>query len=77
MSKRISLRLSDEQMRFVDEVVHSGELPSRTAVVTRALERERQRIRAAHDGEILASAGTGSDLTALADYVARLPQPLD
>jgi Arc/MetJ-type ribon-helix-helix transcriptional regulator len=43
MSKQIAVRLPDELVAFVDEVIESGAEPSRAAVVARALERERRR----------------------------------
>jgi mRNA interferase MazF len=47
MSKQIAVRLDDDLVAFVDEIVQSGRERSRAAVVTRALERERRRIIAA------------------------------
>ncbi len=70
MSKQIAVRLSDELVDFVDTVVESGGERSRAAVVTRALERERRRMIAARDAEILAESGPDADLAALAGYVA-------
>jgi hypothetical protein len=57
---------------FVDKIVESGRERSRAAVVTRALERERRRMVAARDAEILASTGPDPDLAGLADYAAGL-----
>jgi Arc/MetJ-type ribon-helix-helix transcriptional regulator len=66
MSKQISVRLPDELVEFVDEVVESGSSRSRAAVVTRALERERRRMSAAQDVEILARTGPDPELSGLA-----------
>ena len=77
MSKQIAVRLPDELVAFVDEIVDSGRESSRAAVVTRALERERRRAVAARDAAILASAGADSDLAALAEHVADQPLGLD
>jgi Arc/MetJ-type ribon-helix-helix transcriptional regulator len=70
MSKQIAVRLSDDLVKFVDEVVGSGREPSRAAVVTTALERERRRAIAARDAEILALTGADPDLAGLAVFAA-------
>lgn len=75
MSKQIAVRLPDELVRFVDDIVGSGRERSRAAVVARALERERRRVVAARDAEILAAAEPYPDLAGLADYAARVSQP--
>lgn len=72
MSKQIAVRLADDLVEFIDEVVRSGERPSRAAVVARALERERRRRVAARDAEILAATRPDTDLAGLADYAARI-----
>ncbi len=73
MSKQIAVRLSDELVDFVDDVVGSGAERSRAAVVSRALERERRRAAAARDAEILARTGPDPQLAGLAEHVAGLP----
>ena len=73
MSKQIAVRLPDELVEFVDEIVASGEQSSRAAVVTRALERERRRAVAARDAEILAATGPDRDLAGLSAHAARIP----
>jgi Arc/MetJ-type ribon-helix-helix transcriptional regulator len=70
MSKQIAVRLPDELVAFVDEVVGSGRGASRAAVVTTALERERRRAIAARDAEILATTGPDPDLAGLAEFAA-------
>lgn len=75
MSKQIAVRLPDDLVDFVDEVVGSGEEGSRAAVVTRALERERRRKVAMRDAQILAAAGPDPDLEGLADYAAGIHVP--
>jgi Arc/MetJ-type ribon-helix-helix transcriptional regulator len=69
MSKQIAVRLPDELVEFVDEIVGSGSERSRAAVVARALERERRRAIAARDAEILARTGSDPELDGLAEYV--------
>jgi Arc/MetJ-type ribon-helix-helix transcriptional regulator len=76
MSKQIAVRLSDDLVGFVDEVVDSGVSRSRAAVVTRALERERRRVVAARDAEILARTGPDPELSGLAAHAASIPSTL-
>jgi Arc/MetJ-type ribon-helix-helix transcriptional regulator len=68
MSKQIAVRLPDELVEFVDELVDSGTERSRAAVVIRALERERRRATAARDAEILARTGPDPELEGLAEH---------
>ena len=72
MSKQIAVRLPDELVDFVDERVDAGAGHSRAAVVTRALERERRRVIAARDAEILVRTGADPDLAGLAEHVSGL-----
>jgi Arc/MetJ-type ribon-helix-helix transcriptional regulator len=72
MTTQIAVRLPDDLVAFVDEVVVAGGGSSRAAVVTKALERERRRAVAAHDAEILAGAGAERDLAGLAEYARGL-----
>lgn len=74
MSKQIAVRLRDDLVDFVDEIVDSGAERSRAAVVTRALERERRRRLAERDAEILARTGPDPDFARLAEYAAGLPR---
>jgi Arc/MetJ-type ribon-helix-helix transcriptional regulator len=77
MSKQIAVRLPDELVAFVDAVVESGSEPSRAAVVTRALERERRRAIAARDAEILARTGADPELDGLAEHALGHTPALD
>lgn len=77
MTKQIAVRLPDELVAFVDEVVGSGAERSRAAVVSRALERERRRAVAARDAEILSRTGSDPDLSGLAEHAAGRPVDLD
>lgn len=76
MSKQIAVRLPDELVDFVDEVVNSGNERSRAAVVTQALKRERRRALAERDARILARTGPDPELAGLADYAAGLHSDL-
>lgn len=83
VSKQIAVRLPDEIASFVDSEVVAGRAPSRAAVVTRALERERRRQLALADVEVLKRVGgsenidDAADLDRLAEHAARLPIDLD
>jgi len=70
MSTQIAVRLPDDLVAFVDELVRHGDATSRAAVVSRALERERRRRVVERDAAILARAGTDTDLDSLAEYAA-------
>jgi Arc/MetJ-type ribon-helix-helix transcriptional regulator len=76
MSKQIAVRLPDELVDFVDEIVGSGASRSRAAFVTQALKRERRRAEAARDAQILAGAGPDQELAGLAEHVVSLPSEL-
>jgi Arc/MetJ-type ribon-helix-helix transcriptional regulator len=77
MSRQIAVRLPDEILEFVDEVVSQGKAKSRAAVVTRALERERRRAAAERDVAILTQGGGDPDMDALVEHVARTPLDLE
>ena len=76
MSKQIAVRLPDDLVEFVDDLVEAGVGRSRAGIVTRALERERRRAVAARDAEILARAGPDPELAGLAEYAAGRPSSL-
>ncbi|HEY7323484.1 MAG TPA: ribbon-helix-helix protein, CopG family [Streptosporangiaceae bacterium] len=71
MTIQISVRLADETVERLDELVARGDAPSRASVIERALAREFRRLLAERDAAILASAGADADLDALAEYAAR------
>lgn len=70
MGTQIAVRLPDDLVAFVDELVRHGEAASRAAVVSRALERDRRRRLAERDAVSLASAGTDTDLHGLVEFAA-------
>jgi Arc/MetJ-type ribon-helix-helix transcriptional regulator len=76
MSKQIAVRLPDDLVDFVDGVVGAGEARSRASVLARALERERRRVIAMRDAEILARTGRDPELAGLAEHAAGLPSEL-
>ena len=70
MSTQIAVRLPDELVEFLDELVRSGSVASRAAAVTRALERERRRLTAERDAAILVRTGADPDMDQLARHAA-------
>ena len=73
MTTQIAVRLPDELVAFVDDLVSHGDAASRAAVVSRALERERRRKIAERDAAILGSADPDTDLDSLAEFTATTP----
>ncbi|MGH3870180.1 MAG: antitoxin [Pseudonocardiaceae bacterium] len=71
MSKQIAVRLPDDIVAFIDQLVDNGQASSRAVVVARAINRERRKAIAVRDAAILARAGTDTDLDGLAEYAAR------
>lgn len=73
MSKQIAVRLPDEVVEFIDAQVRDRHVTSRAAFVQYALERERRRLIAARDAEILSRDDTDPEgLESLAAYAADL-----
>jgi antitoxin MazE3 len=77
MSIQIAVRLPDDIVAYIDEQVADGSAPSRAAVVTRALERERRRIAAERDATIYAADAQPGDLDALAAWTVTQPLEID
>lgn len=73
MSTQITVRLPDDIVAFIDQLVDHGQATSRAAVVARAMDRERRRAAAARDAAILARTDTDTDFDSLAEYAARTP----
>ncbi|MFG1812890.1 ribbon-helix-helix domain-containing protein [Kribbella sp. NPDC049174] len=65
MSKQITVRLPDELVDFMDQLVAADKASSRATVVARAMERERRRELAARDLAILTEHGEYDDLDGL------------
>ncbi|MEP6841959.1 MAG: hypothetical protein ABJA11_00470 [Pseudolysinimonas sp.] len=77
MSTQIAVRLPDELVEFVDELVSSGRFESRAAVVTRELRRLQRRLIAERDAEIYRTEGDDPEMVAIAEYTSQHPVPLD
>jgi len=73
MTTQIAVRLPDDIVEFIDQLVDAGQASSRASVVARAVDRERRRRVAERDAAILAQAGADPDLDRLAEYAARTP----
>ncbi|RFU21144.1 ribbon-helix-helix domain-containing protein [Geodermatophilus marinus] len=75
MSRQIAVRLPVELVEFIDRLVADGRAPSRAAVVSRALQRERRRESATRDAAVLAAedGAAEDDLDALAEHAVRTP----
>jgi len=73
MSKQIAVRLPDDLVEFIDQLVEHGAASSRAAVVARAVDRERRRQIAARDAAILARSPGDPDVDSLTQYAARIP----
>ncbi len=73
MSKQIAVRLPDDLVEFIDQLIAHGRATSRAAVVARAVARERRREIAERDAAILSQARRDPDLDRLAEYAARTP----
>ncbi|WP_424809968.1 hypothetical protein [Rhodococcus sp. 27YEA15] len=70
MSTQIAVRLPDEMVVFLDGEVAAGRASSRADLVARALERERRRLVAERDAEILSGDRRRDELDSLASHIA-------
>jgi Arc/MetJ-type ribon-helix-helix transcriptional regulator len=67
MSTQIAVRLPDELVEYVDNLVREG-AGSRAAVVARALSLYRQQLRGEHDARILEDSGDYDDFDELVSH---------
>ena len=78
MSIQIAVRLPDQLVNSLDEMVHSGAARSRASVIERALLRELRNQRMVQEVEILNSGiGADEDLDSLARFGSGLPPDVD
>jgi Arc/MetJ-type ribon-helix-helix transcriptional regulator len=77
MSKQIAVRLPDDLVDFMDALVLEGQESSRAAIVARALKRERRRLGALRDVEILKRTEPDEDMNAMVAYLAHRPIGLE
>lgn len=73
MSKQIAVRLPGEVVEYIDRRVERGDVSSRDAAVTEALESQRRREVAARDAAVLTGLDGGGEFDDLVEYVARTP----
>jgi Arc/MetJ-type ribon-helix-helix transcriptional regulator len=73
MSIQIAVRLPDDMVRFVDQLVEKGRGSSRAAVIVRALDRERRHEMAVQDAAIYAESGEDADMVDLVQYLSGHP----
>jgi Arc/MetJ-type ribon-helix-helix transcriptional regulator len=77
MSTQIAVRLPDDMVRFVDQLVETGRGSSRAAVITRALDRESRHEMAVQDAAIYAESGADPDMADLVHYLSGYPADPD
>jgi Arc/MetJ-type ribon-helix-helix transcriptional regulator len=77
MSIQVAVRLPDDMVRFVDQLVEAGRGSSRAAVITRALDRERRHEMAVQDAAIYAESGDDADMVDLVQYLSGQPADPD
>ena len=77
MSTQIAVRLPEELVHYIDDLVEQHIVKSRAEFVAKAIARERRHRAAMADVEILNRLGSDSDLDALAAYQAAHPIELD
>jgi Arc/MetJ-type ribon-helix-helix transcriptional regulator len=70
MTIQIAVRLQEEMVDFIDDLVRRGDAPSRAAVVSQALAHERRLRMAQRDADILSREDGGSEMDALAAFAA-------
>lgn len=68
MSTQIAVRLPDEMVAYLDQVVATGEAPSRAALVASAVEREMRHRAAQQDARLLSEHGAADDLDELVQW---------
>ncbi len=68
MAKQIAVRLPESMVDFLGRAVSEDIAPSRAALVSTALERERRRLAGERDAQILRSLETADDLDDLVSW---------
>lgn len=68
MSTQIAVRLPEQLVAQMDDLVAAGDVTSRTALVSSAIERELRRRIAERDAAILRTQGAEDDLDGLVDW---------
>jgi len=68
MSTQIAVRLPEEMVSELDELIAAGEATSRASVIEQALRRELRRYLAERDLRILEATGEDTDLLAATEW---------
>ena len=77
MSTQIAVRLPDDLVEFLDELVATGRFDSRAAAVTRELKRLQRRLIAEKDAEIYRVHGEDPQSAGLAHWAAQHTSPAE
>lgn len=77
MSTQIAVRLPDDLVQFIDDLITAGRFDSRAAVVTRELRRLQRRVAAENDAGIYRAEGDDPELEAIAEHRSRYSVRLD
>lgn len=77
LSIQIAVRLPEDLVAFIDELVANGRAASRAEVVSRAVQREHRHEIAASDAAILAKGKSSPDLDRLGEFVVGLRLDID
>ncbi|MFM9877443.1 MAG: ribbon-helix-helix domain-containing protein [Rhodoglobus sp.] len=77
MTKQITVRLPDDLVEFIDELVDSGRFESRAAVITRQVKRLQRRLIAEKDAEIYRTQGEDPELVAIVKHMSQHHPPLE
>ena len=77
MTKQITVRLPDDLVEFIDELVDSGRFESRAAVITRQVKRLQRRLIAEKDAEIYRTQGEDAELVAIVKHMSQHHPPLE
>ena len=77
MSTQIAVRLPDEMVSELDELIATGEATSRASVIEQALRRELRRYLYEREAKILASTEPDPELDAWISWYSTQPMDLD
>ncbi len=73
MSHQIAIRVPDDLLAFVDDLVQQGSITSRASFARAAMERERRRLLAEADIDILTMDPPNDDLNSITRAVSGTP----
>lgn len=67
----MNVRLPDEMVQFIDQLVADGVAKNRTSAIAASVEREMRARRALRDVRILEASGTDDDLDVLVEWAGQ------